>query len=80
MNLLVKIYMYDFLVDFPKFPLQRCIHGCRIACPKEYKPICAINLQTRERKLFVSLCELTKYACKTSLGKLMIIEFEFFFL
>ncbi|XP_058985837.1 uncharacterized protein LOC101897969 isoform X2 [Musca domestica] len=52
---------------FPKFPLQRCIHGCRIACPKEYKPICAINLQTRERKLFVSLCELTKYACKTSL-------------
>lgn len=66
----------DFL-DFKKLPLYRCIHGCRLACPKDYKPICAINLHTREKKLFVSLCELTKYACKTNLGKFHVYQLVF---
>ncbi|XP_075148178.1 uncharacterized protein LOC142222102 isoform X2 [Haematobia irritans] len=53
--------------NFNKMPLYRCIHGCRISCPKENNPVCGLNLHTRQKKLFRTLCDLTKFACESDM-------------
>ncbi|XP_013104340.2 uncharacterized protein LOC106084918 isoform X1 [Stomoxys calcitrans] len=53
--------------NFKQLPLRYCIHGCLISCPKDHRPVCALNLHTREKKVFANLCEVTKFSCQTNM-------------